>query len=255
MVYKCTCFPFLSQIGPSDADKLSREAELDFIAHVGSSSAFQRLRTEEGLGYVVSCFPRRGPPPTGVLGLSVIVQSPNHSPSYLEGRVEAWLAAFRDELAAMPVAEFANVVSALVAACHRREAHMAEEAERHWGALAAGAPHEWARRFRKAEAYAALTKEAVLSLVDGHLARGAPARRKLSVHVSGHAPAHAAEATADGAAAGASTAEAVESETGCEAAGMPVLAEADAPELEAPGIVMSSLANVREFKASLPLFE
>lgn len=59
---------------------------------------------------------------------------------------------------------------------------MGEEAQVFFVALA-GRTHDFFRRFRKAEAYRRLNKEAVLAAFDASLAPGAPGRRKLSVRV------------------------------------------------------------------------
>lgn len=60
---------------------------------------------------------------------------------------------------------------------------MREEAGIFYNAIASRT-RDFYRRYRKAESYRRLTKEAVLATFDASLAPGAPGRRKLSVRVA-----------------------------------------------------------------------
>ena len=105
------------QVGPGEAN-LDLAAALEVINNLGYTSAFQRLRTQEQLGYIVYTQVERAPPgkvspwdgkagtedaihPGGPLAWSVVVQSPDRSPAELEERIEAWIAGFREELEGM----------------------------------------------------------------------------------------------------------------------------------------------------------
>ncbi|CAM9474661.1 unnamed protein product, partial [Choristocarpus tenellus] len=169
-----------------EAALLDLEAALAFINTVGQTSAFQTLRTEEQLGYIVETSLGRSPssvPGQGPLGWSIVVQGPDRRPEELEERVEAWVARFRGELEVMSAKEFDATVAALLSAVLRRERNMGEEAQRMWGSIA-GRTHDFFRRFRKADAYRRLTMDAVLAVFDKNFAHDAPQRRKLSVRVS-----------------------------------------------------------------------
>ncbi|CAN0074044.1 unnamed protein product, partial [Discosporangium mesarthrocarpum] len=103
---------------------LDLEAALEFIDQVGHTSAFQTLRTEEQLGYIVATQLGRGPstvPGMGPLGWSVLVQGAGRAPGELEERVDAWVAQFRGELGAMSQKEFDATVGALLSGVLRRE--------------------------------------------------------------------------------------------------------------------------------------
>lgn len=127
------------QIGRGKPD-LDLAAALEFIDVIGYTSAFQQLRTKEQLGYTVYTQLERGPPgrvtpPSeeydqedadggggggggahagGPLAWSIVVQSPDKSPVEIEERVEAWIAAFRGELAEMPDDVFEATVTSMV---------------------------------------------------------------------------------------------------------------------------------------------
>lgn len=117
------------QVGPGEAD-LDLAAALEFINTLGYTSAFQQLRTQEQLGYIVYTQLERGSPgrvtpwkegrgtegmhPGGPLAWSVVVQSPDKSPAELDERVEAWIAGFRDELASLSDEVFKATVASMV---------------------------------------------------------------------------------------------------------------------------------------------
>lgn len=117
------------QVGPGE-ENLDLASEMDFINTLGYTSAFQQLRTQEQLGYIVYTQLERGPPgkvtpfdgegggegihPGGPLAWSVVVQSPDKNPEELEERVEAWIAGFRDELANISDEVFEATVASMV---------------------------------------------------------------------------------------------------------------------------------------------
>lgn len=105
---------------------------------------------------------------------------------------------------------------------------MREEASIFFGAIASRTG-DFYRRYRKAESYARLTKQAVLAAYDRFYAPGAPARRKLTVRVASQR--HARETAA--------------------AAG-----DGGGVEGEQEGtVVLRSLEEIRAFKARTPIYE
>lgn len=122
------------QAAPGESN-LDLASAMEFINTLGYTSAFQQLRTREQLGYMVYTQLERGPsgkvsPPSGdgseggaggegihpggPLAWSVVVQSSDKTPAELEERVEAWIAAFRDELAEMSDEVFESTVASMV---------------------------------------------------------------------------------------------------------------------------------------------
>lgn len=122
------------QAEPGESN-LDLASAMEFINTLGYTSAFQQLRTREQLGYMVYTQLERGPSgkvspppwdgsgasvngegihPGGPLAWSVVVQSSDKTPAELEERVEAWIAAFRDELTEMSDEVFESTVAAMV---------------------------------------------------------------------------------------------------------------------------------------------
>eukprot|EP00903_Cladosiphon_okamuranus_P005475 g5460.t1 len=239
------------QAEPGESN-LDLASAMEFINTLGYTSAFQQLRTREQLGYMVYTQLERGPsgkvsPPSwdgsgagangeglhpgGPLAWSVVVQSSDKTPAELEERVEAWIAAFRDELAEISDEVFESTVAAMSSNALRRERSMREEASMFFGAIASRTG-DFYRRYRKAVSYARLTKQAVVAAFDRFYAPGAPDRRKLTVRVA--SPKHARETSAAAATAG---------------EGGGVEGEPDGP------VVLRSLEEIRAFKARSSIYE
>jgi len=75
---------------------------LELLVQIISEPCFNILRTKEQLGYIVFSGIRRA---NGVQGLRVIVQSERH-PSYVDQRVEAFLAKMDGYIVDMATEEF-----------------------------------------------------------------------------------------------------------------------------------------------------
>jgi len=209
-----------------------KEVLLDLVNQLAYTSAFRQLRTEEQLGYIVSTTTRRSGSPAAVGGFSVIVQGPHHPPAHLDERVEAWLAKFRGELAALSEEEFKQNVEGLVSLKLEKCVRLAEETSQLWAELAAGPRRRDFRRARRQAAQLrALARPQLLAFFDRYLAAGAPERRKLSVQV--HAPAH---------------------RPAVEAARAARAAAAAAEEPGAGPIYLTDLESIREFKRGAPLY-
>lgn len=122
---------------------------------------------------------------------------------------------------------------------------MREEASIFFGAIASRTG-DFYRRYRKAESYARLSKEAVLAAFDEFFAPGAPSRRKLTVRVASQRHAREAKAAAAGGQG-----------EGAGDAGAGAGAGRNEGEGEEGGsaVVLRSLEDVRAFKARTPKYK
>jgi insulysin len=99
----------LYQIGAMD---LRTNATLAFLAHLIKEPAFNELRTEEQLGYIVhTSVDTAG---DDIKGLLFLIQSDAFDPIHLDGRVEAFLERFRSKIVKMSVEEFQINIDAVV---------------------------------------------------------------------------------------------------------------------------------------------
>ena len=176
-----------------------------------SQPAFDTLRTKEQLGYIVgagSTLVAHG----AVAALYVSVQSSNASVAHVEARIEAFLAAFRAQLAAMPetvVAERAQVLSDRLLESDKTQG---AECSRLWDGVADDSL-DWHGAETRAACIRELRQADLLAVWDACVMPGGALRRRLLSRVyaqvggpagaaAASAAAVAAEAPAAGGAAG-----------------------------------------------------
>jgi hypothetical protein len=188
-------------------------ALLELIGQMAYNSAYNTLRTQEQLGYIVSAFTRKTA--GSAMGFSVLVQSSTKKPQELEERIENWLALFREELASMPAEDIAKEAAAVVASLLERNMRLSDEVGTAWGsivsAVSLGSSYNKPPFERHAKLAEILTvegngtdedgsekssnknmmtkdelKSQVLKLWDRYFAADAPERRAVAARVYGH---------------------------------------------------------------------
>jgi len=108
-------------------------ALLELVSHISYNSAYNRLRTNEQLGYIVSTFSRKTV--GGGWGLSAVVQSSVALPEKLEERVEAWLETFRSEIEEEDPENLAMEAAAVVSQLKERDTKLSQEVNQFWGEI------------------------------------------------------------------------------------------------------------------------
>jgi len=108
-------------------------AILELLSHISYNSAYNRLRTIEQLGYIVSTFTRKTT--GGGWGLSIVVQSSVAPPEVLEERIEAWIVAFRKELDEIDPEALAMEAAAIVSQLKERNTKLSQEVGTFWGEI------------------------------------------------------------------------------------------------------------------------
>lgn len=104
-----SCMHMLLQMGPM---ALADNATLAFVHHLIKEPAFNQLRTEEQLGYIVHTSIKTSG--ENIKGLLFLIQSDAFDPIHVEGRVEAFLAKFRERIQSMSNEDFDTNVQAVV---------------------------------------------------------------------------------------------------------------------------------------------
>ncbi|CAI5965890.1 unnamed protein product [Closterium sp. NIES-64] len=102
---------------------------VDLLEQVMSEPLFDTLRTKEQLGYRVDCGTRLT---HGVFGFCIRVQSADYGPGFLQQRVDSFLNAFRDNLSALPEADFRAHRAALQVLKMRKDHTLGDETHRYW---------------------------------------------------------------------------------------------------------------------------
>jgi len=166
-------------------DELSilEEAKLLLLAQVASKDAFNVLRTQRQLGYVVQCGVQsigRG------RGLAVLIQSSVMAPAQLDEQIEEWVAAFRQSALAEldgPTegggAAYESYKSAVITMLEEPPKTLQQEASMVWGEIVERT-HRWDHDQQLADAVRTLSASDVLAFFDERIAAEAPRRRKVS---------------------------------------------------------------------------
>lgn len=172
-------------------------AIFDLICHIAYGSAYNQLRTNEQLGYIVSAFARKTV--GGAWSMAVVVQGGVALPEQIEERIEAWLVKFRNELEAMTPDTISAEAQAVVAQLLEDETRLSQEVNRFWGEIlnTEGLPRylrtpsfDRLKRLaacldvdKESEEATAELKAKVLCFFDKHFAASSPDRRIMSGRV------------------------------------------------------------------------
>lgn len=107
---------------------------LSLLVHLIHEPAFDQLRTQEQLGYVVSTGTRIA---ASAMALGIKIQS-TRAPWFLEERVEAFLEHFHDTLAEMSLEDFEVKKDGLIVKLLERPKNLYEETVSFWGQVREG---------------------------------------------------------------------------------------------------------------------
>jgi insulysin len=174
-----SCVVNVYQIGPVSTRS---NAILSVVQHLLREPAFNQLRTEEQLGYIVhTAIKTNG---DNIKSWICLVQSDSFDPLHVDLRIEAFLDGFRSTLAAMSEEEFASNVDSVCQNLLEKNKNLGEESSKHWSVIS-----NQTYRFQRLQEIAAeargLELNDVLRFFDRYLLAQSPFRRKLSVQVFG----------------------------------------------------------------------
>lgn len=169
------------QIGSSS---IRLQCLIEFIEKVMEEPLFDILRTQEQLGYSVSCSHRFN---HGILGMSITVQSQeNKNPtSIVHDRIEKFVHEnMLQILEKMSDEEFLTIQNALIKLKNMVDVELENEVNRHWSEITSN-ELIFNRMELEAQMIAQLTKEDILEFYKTKVI--APNARKLSIQVVGNA--------------------------------------------------------------------
>ena len=117
-----------------DASNSKERVIANLLQQVLKDAAFNTLRTQESLGYVVHTTVQSG---TEYIGLAFVVQSEKH-PKYVESRINAFLLKMKEELLSMSDEDFLKHKESLVSGWTEKLKNLDEEADRFWSHITDG---------------------------------------------------------------------------------------------------------------------
>ncbi|KAG8198306.1 hypothetical protein JTE90_021560 [Oedothorax gibbosus] len=151
---------------------------LELLADIISEPCFNYLRTQEQLGYIVCSSTRRS---SGAQGIRIIVQS-DKSPSYVDGRIEAFIQYFDKYLQELSDEEYQNHVQSVTGIRLEKPKKLFLQNAKYW--LEIHSQHfNFDRDNIEVACLATITKDELYSYFKELISYDAPKRKKLSVHV------------------------------------------------------------------------
>jgi insulysin len=175
-----SCVSALFQVGAVD---VRTNAAISVLHHLLREPAFNQLRTEEQLGYIVHSSVKTSG--DNIKGIMILIQSDSFDPLHLDERIEVFLQGFRAKLVEMTTEDFESNVDSVCQNLLQKDKSLGEESSRYWGAIS-NRTYNFSRLADIAGEARTLNKLDVLRLFDRHVLRGSPNRQKLSVQVFGN---------------------------------------------------------------------
>ncbi|PBP21540.1 peptidase M16 inactive domain-containing protein [Diplocarpon rosae] len=183
------CIEYLLFIGDKSVRPLrAKTLLLDQMTH---EPAFDNLRTKEQLGYVVFSGARIA---ATTIGFRFIIQSEKTS-EYLESRIDAFLAGFKDTLEQMTDSDFEVHKRSLITKRLEKLKNLDQESNRLWAHI----DNEWfdfALVHEDAAHVRTLTKADMIDFYDRFILPSSPLRSKLAVHLNAQTPSSTDTSTA-----------------------------------------------------------
>jgi insulysin len=175
-----SCVSALFQMGAVD---VRTNAAISLLHHLLREPAFNQLRTEEQLGYIVhSSVKTNG---DNIKGIMILIQSDSFDPLYLDERIEVFLQGFRTKLVDMTVQDFESNVDSVCQNLLQKDKSLGEESSRYWQAIS-NRTYKFSRLADIAAQVRTTSQLDILRLYDRYVLRGSPNRQKLSVQVFGN---------------------------------------------------------------------
>ncbi|KAJ3359614.1 Insulinase (Peptidase M16) [Allomyces javanicus] len=170
------------QVGPATDYRARVLAGL--VVHLAREPAFNMLRTQRQLGYLVFTDVRRQ---ANTVGVRVLVQS-EYAPGHVEECIEAfWRDWGRDTVPRITAEEWGRHVGVYVDGLLEKPKNLAQVANRMWGAVASDL-YDFDSREVMAGIARGVGLAEVVAFVATHLAPSSPGRRKLAVHLASQVP-------------------------------------------------------------------
>jgi insulysin len=172
-----SCVEVILQMGALD---MVTNAKLAFVNHLVREPAFNQLRTEEQLGYIVHTSIKTSG--DNIKALLFLIQSDSFDPDHVESRIEFFLSNFRQRIVDMSNDDFQTNIDSVVASFLEKNKNLGEESSRYWHVIL-NRTYQFQRLQMIAEHVKTLKKGQVVQFFDKYIAANGPCRHKLCIKV------------------------------------------------------------------------
>lgn len=172
-----SCIANVYQAGPME---LGPNAVIALLHHLLKEPAFNELRTNEQLGYIVHTSVKTNG--DNVKGILFLIQSDSFDPIYMDGRIEVFIESLREKIETMTDEEFNSNIDAVCKTLREKEKNIGEESSKYWNVVV-NRTYMFKRLRLIASEVEKTTKQQVLDFYDNFFKTDGSSRRKLSVQV------------------------------------------------------------------------
>ncbi|KAJ5466589.1 hypothetical protein N7539_009545 [Penicillium diatomitis] len=180
------CIGYYLHIGPFSDDVL--RAKLQLFAQLTDEPAFDQLRSQEQLGYVVWSGSRYN---TTTMGYRVIIQSERNA-TYLESRIDAFLSQFGQTLEKMSDDEFEGHKRSVINKRLEKLKNLSSETGRFWSQVRSEYL-DFLQHETDAASVRVLSKADMIEFFKQYIDPASPTRAKLSVYLNAQSDAASTE--------------------------------------------------------------
>ncbi|XP_073021907.1 nardilysin-like [Primulina eburnea] len=169
------------QIEPEGVDLTKLKALTDLFDEIVEEPLFNQLRTKEQLGYVVDCSARVT---YRILGFCFRVQSSEHDPVYLQGRIENFINGLEKTLDKLDSETFENYKNGLMGKLLEKDPSLLYETNRFWGQIV-DKRYMFDMSKKEAEELNGVQKKDIVDWYRTYLRQSSPKCRRLAIRVWG----------------------------------------------------------------------
>jgi insulysin len=174
-----SCVVVYYQVGPVD---VKTNATLAVLHHLVREPAYNQLRTEEQLGYIVHSQVKTNA--DAIKGLLLLIQSDSYDPTYLNDRIDLFFEEFRGKLVNMTAEDFASNVHSVRTSLLQKDRNLGEETSRYWTAIS-NRTYWFSRLHDIAHQLQHVTLLDVARMLDRYVLKPSPCRAKLCTQIFG----------------------------------------------------------------------
>mmetsp|Transcript_33829 Transcript_33829/g.66784 ORF Transcript_33829/g.66784 Transcript_33829/m.66784 type:complete len:1007 (-) Transcript_33829:91-3111(-) len=169
----------LYQIGRTN---IAETGMLVVVNYLINEPAFNELRTQESLGYIVHTSVKTNG--NDIKSLLILIQSDSFDPDHCDKRVEEFLLRMRTTILEMNSEEFQANIGAVVEQYREKNKNLSEESSKYWQEIGRSS-YNFRKHLLIAEEVEKITQPEALAFYDRYIAKSGKDRRKFSARVYG----------------------------------------------------------------------
>jgi secreted Zn-dependent insulinase-like peptidase len=154
-------------------------ALLSVFCQIVESPFYEKLRTVEQIGYLVFSRPRYD---HNVISFSIIIQSSDKDPIYIQKKCEEFFDSFLNEIKEMKIEDFNQHVKSCIEKNKEKDKQLGEETTRHWNEICFR-QYKFFRREENIKALEKVTQKDLIIFFNKYISNQSDLKKRLIVQV------------------------------------------------------------------------